>query len=374
MPLKTRGQLDPLTSMRGIAAVMVVTYHFTGSFVPNLNPAPLTGLVSKAYLWVDFFFVLSGFIMAHAYTETFRDRIDWPAFKAFILARVARIYPLHLMVLGGFLGLEFIKLILGYFQLGIDVDAPFGPGSSLFGFILNMLMLQTSGLQAQLTWNGPAWSVGAEFFAYLLFPFLSFAMIRASLWVRLMIGASTLLALALIVDVGGTLDVKVGLGLARCLIGFSIGILAQRLVADRPMAQGVFILCGCVAALLPILMHFKAPDILFPFAFACLILFLADRKTWLTQHLSNPVLVRLGEISYAVYMLHFLLQHVVQLTSRAVTGQRIGVHLDAFDSLLLVVSLGLITIWLADHAYERVEKPARLVLRKRALRPATAVV
>ena len=62
--------LVALTSLRGVFALLVVIYHYTKLVVPNWTPSE-SGLIGRGYLAVDFFFVLSGFIMMHAYGHYF---------------------------------------------------------------------------------------------------------------------------------------------------------------------------------------------------------------------------------------------------------------------------------------------------------------
>src|SRR3569832_1585964 len=86
--------LKPLTSMRFFAAMWVVLYHYW----PNLDPHT-PALVSKGYLGVELFFVLSGFILCHVYLQGAGEG----RFKygSFLWARLARVYPLHLATLLG---------------------------------------------------------------------------------------------------------------------------------------------------------------------------------------------------------------------------------------------------------------------------------
>lgn len=65
--------IGSLTAFRGIAAITVVVYHFSGGFLPELRPGDYTAFFSRSYLWVDFFFLLSGFVLAHSYADKFRD-------------------------------------------------------------------------------------------------------------------------------------------------------------------------------------------------------------------------------------------------------------------------------------------------------------
>ena len=85
-----------LTPLRGIAALLTVIFHV------SLMAGPLafnTQVLHRMYLMVDFFFVLSGFIMCHVYGELFSEKVTMPAFKKFTIARFARVYPLHFVTL-----------------------------------------------------------------------------------------------------------------------------------------------------------------------------------------------------------------------------------------------------------------------------------
>ena len=95
---KPARQLASLTPLRGIAALWVVLFHFCRYF-PAVHPERYTGAVYKGYLAVDLFFVLSGFVITHVYQEGFARAVTGWRYRNFLVARVARVYPLHLAVL-----------------------------------------------------------------------------------------------------------------------------------------------------------------------------------------------------------------------------------------------------------------------------------
>src|SRR3546814_17317566 len=101
--------MHALTSLRGIAALLVVVYHFSGGFLPNLDPGRYSDFVPKGYLWVDLFFVLSGFIITHAYGDAFAERARRGSIPAFLFAGMARIYPVHLFFLCSLQGLDPVR-------------------------------------------------------------------------------------------------------------------------------------------------------------------------------------------------------------------------------------------------------------------------
>ncbi len=94
--------LPNLTPLRGIAALLTVIFHvdlYTGMGGGGLLRQENSMLISKLYLMVDFFFVLSGFIMCHVYGKWFSSSVDKSSFKKFTIARFARVYPLHFFTL-----------------------------------------------------------------------------------------------------------------------------------------------------------------------------------------------------------------------------------------------------------------------------------
>src|SRR5690348_11629593 len=90
--------LPALTAMRGLAAWWVVLYQFRDEVPSALFGITLYSIISHGDLAVDFFFHLSGFVIALRYASRF-SRLNWAAYKEFLIARVARVYPLYLLVL-----------------------------------------------------------------------------------------------------------------------------------------------------------------------------------------------------------------------------------------------------------------------------------
>uniref|UniRef100_UPI0007819222 acyltransferase family protein n=1 Tax=Aureimonas sp. AU12 TaxID=1638161 RepID=UPI0007819222 len=355
--MKTAGRVDlkPLTSLRGIAAAMVVVYHYTGGFLPAIDIGPSTGLVARGYLFVDLFFVLSGFVMAHAYSAAFDRRVGLAAWGGFVRARLARVYPLHVVILFGFLGLETAKWLATH--VGYSVGTPFNEASTAGQFALNLLLLQTSGLLAFPTWNGPAWSIGAEFLVYLAFPFVSVAILRSGRILRAGIAVAAVALLLAISEGGANLDQTARLGALRCLAEFTLGMLAYRLYAETAVARfaGTPAVVGAAAATL-LALHFEAPDILVPLGFTAVILLVAANRGAAARLLSAPWLVTLGLVSYSVYMVHYLLLEIVDLASRILTGGRVGDGLGVAPSLLVFAAMVAAVLAISVQLHRRVEE------------------
>jgi peptidoglycan/LPS O-acetylase OafA/YrhL len=166
-------QLDALTAMRFLAAMMVVAFHYAAIFpVPAQGAGPVSGVasgfVSLGYSGVTFFFMLSVFILAYNYRDA--DFSQRQTRRHFYRARVARIFPVYLVTLAFALPF-FLRILPGIHDRGLQ----FLFGSSL---VLAPLGLQSWVPGAACAWNCPSWSISTEFFFYLVFPFVFPAIYR----------------------------------------------------------------------------------------------------------------------------------------------------------------------------------------------------
>ena len=326
-------ELRQLTGARGIAAWAVVLYHLRLS-IPGL-PGAAEAVLSKGYLAVDFFFLLSGFVIWLAW----HDRVAGECWR-FWQKRIARIWPLHLAMLG------FAVALALALQWRGSPDRAF-PWAEL---PLHLLLLQEWGTTSSLHWNDPAWSISAEWGAYLLFPLL----IRVVDWRRwstpalLLAAAALLLVLPAVMGLGGLNRDIPRFGLLRCLVEFGTGTMLAALYlrggsVRAPLAIGLALITAAIAG---------APETLVvPAAFAALLLALARSRA--APLASRPV-HWLGEISYATYLSHFLLWKAVKLL------------LPAGPVPLPVIAGYFLLVLLASHGlYRWLELPAQRSLNAR---------
>ena len=160
IPDGTRVRFVALDSWRGICALLVVLFHVSSVISSSLEASTFIG---NAYLFVDFFFVLSGFVLCHRYRDKISDRSD---FWQFVIRRFARVWPVHAFVLGIFL---FAIVIVNHMPHPQDLALTWDNNSySVEAILPSVLLLNAFGLQGSV-WNGPAWSIGAEFYVYSLF-------------------------------------------------------------------------------------------------------------------------------------------------------------------------------------------------------------
>src|SRR4051812_18269651 len=163
----TSKRFATLTGLRGIAAVWIVTFH-AYPFVSSLFSWPERAgvpVIREGFLAVDLFFILSGFVLSHRYADGFRTSLRNNC-AAFIVARVRRIFPLHWVCLG------IVVLLVASFPDHWWGPGPFTPHS----LISSILLIQTWIPSTAQAWNHPAWSLSAEWLAYLAFPLMAWAM------------------------------------------------------------------------------------------------------------------------------------------------------------------------------------------------------
>jgi peptidoglycan/LPS O-acetylase OafA/YrhL len=343
--------LKPLTALRIIAALWVVLFDYW----PNLGLAS-PALVAKGYLGVEVFFTLSGFILCHVYLEQVEHhRLRY---GAFLWARLARIYPMHLASIA-LIGLMGAAAIL--FGRPVDANA-----ISLRALPANLLLVNAWGFAPVSGWNHASWSVSAEWFAYLAFPAFAAAALALRDRPRLAVG----LALAFLTGLYATFSRLTGQSLTHATIAwgalrivpcFAFGCALYLAWRANLMRSGVAAWAGAAisGAALITFAQSGAPDSATVVAGGGLILSLAFvSKTWTTGHLLNA-LVYMGEISYSVYMLFVPWQLLfVNLTSRAL-------HYDKGHMPVLVWVLFVSSLFpLAAAAHHLIEKPARSIMRR----------
>jgi peptidoglycan/LPS O-acetylase OafA/YrhL len=371
-PRSQQQYFPALTALRGIAALCVVLFHYSVGSFPNLHLTDTTYFVGKSYLFVDLFFALSGFILMHVYGQSFADGPSRATLGPFLRARLARLYPLHLVLLGGFVLLELVKLAVD--RTGLDA---FGGSHTLATLPGSLLLLNAAGLYDTITWNGPSWSISAEWIVGLAFPLLVPVVARLRPTGLLLLYVATLAGFALLsAGPQHDLDLTSDWGVPRCFLGFTGGMVLYRVWQDgapRWMATDAAALATAAGIILA--MHLNMRGVFIVPLFGLLILCLAQNTARVGRALGTRPMIFLGEISYAVYLAQILLLDSVHLGWRLATGHQIE---DAGFSV--IQSLGVIALMVAALLplsillHRRVEVPARGWLRRigapRPLRPA----
>lgn len=301
-------RFETLDSWRGICALLVALMHF-----PAAGPIGDNALVRGGFLFVDYFFVLSGFVIAHGYGRKLGDGRDY---ARFMTLRLGRIYPLHVAVLLLFVGWEAMRLFVP--ALRGQGAPPFSEGMTIPELLSSLALLNGVGFEDRLTWNGPSWSISAEMWTYVLFG-AAVVLLRGRTWVALLaavvIGAAVLLLFS-----PKYMDATWDYGFARCVYGFALGALLYGLLMDRltslehPDRRGVMLwtvaelgAVGVVALFVALTAH-NAAGIAAPFVFALVLGIFAHERGLVSRFLRMRLFLWLGTLSYGIYMVHIFVQ------------------------------------------------------------------
>jgi peptidoglycan/LPS O-acetylase OafA/YrhL len=342
-----------LTGIRGLAAWWVVFFHARLS-LSDWMPEWGMAVAAKGYLAVDLFFMLSGFVMWLNYGERLRAEGAAGA-PAFWWRRFARIWPLHVAVLGGMAVFALVLLATGRDMANYPLaELP-----------LHLLLVQNWGLTSELTWNHPAWSISTELGAYMLFPLAVVAVRWEKMRPWALLAGVALAALALhgVFVVAGAPELGdqiTRLGLIRCVLQFGIGLLLANLWLAWRARRGMALACGLSAALTlaaQVLLPGAPETLLVPLAFASLLLALALDTGPVARLLSTRPLVWLGDASYATYLVHFPLLVALKLVA---VDDSLQIAPWAFAVYLLAL------LALSGGLYRWLEKPAQKWLNARA--------
>jgi peptidoglycan/LPS O-acetylase OafA/YrhL len=350
-------EIRALTGFRGVAALLVVLYHFS-----NALGADATLSIPSGYIAVDAFFVLSGYVLAYNYQSLLSKEFAWNAYGDFLYRRLCRIYPAY-----------FVILLLAYAKLALNYSGSNGLEKlGVWDAICNFFMLTGWGLGAQVV-LGVSWSVSAELFCYILFPgLLLFSRARS-----LALGVLALALFGVVVflsrfggGVVGPLDIVAidsFYPLLRAAAGFSIGIVGYGLTIRAKRLDGVaadFALAISMLLLL-IVWRLDTTDLLKYALLACIVWLVAQDTRLGKLLFGNSAVYYAGEISYSLYLIHPL---VLNVSIKAATRfqQFIGVDLTIAFPLLLYMS---ISIGLSAISYKLLEQGGkRLMLSLRRTR------
>lgn len=298
-----------LEAFRGLAAVMIVLYHSrfysTDEYVP---------FVRHSAVFVDFFFILSGFVMAYSYLGRIGSNIN---LQRFFLMRFGRLYPLHIFTLLLWVPYIIVKVIL--YEKGIGDTDP-SESNNFYTFFANLFLIQALDGYQPLSWNFPSWSISAEFYTYIIF-FLSIYFIT-----KVLASTASLMSCIAFIAVGAYasiwwLDGKgVELFFLQCIGGFFLGILIFLLYKRANIQLHHFM----VATLLEIAVltfmaysvirnqtHGFSDNIFFYIciiSFLCVIyVFVIQETGYISRLLRNSVFQFIGKLSYSIYMVHAII-------------------------------------------------------------------
>ncbi len=373
MSVVRTGEIKALTGLRIVAAMWVVFFHFRPLLwdaSPRLKDE-LAPLLNAGAQGVDLFFILSGFVLTWNYLDRMGPSFGLKPTLHFLWLRLSRVWPVYLVTLHLAAAWIIFTLHVG------DVPSPDATKLTAISYVRQVFLVQLwfEPFFDGTSWDGPAWSISAEWLAYLLFGALVLVIFRMARVTR----ARGLLVLAFAASLPPTI-LLLGSGvfytpwswLPRIVAQFLAGALACAAVrrlqltdrAQRLAGLGAVLLTGAVVALL---YYFDAhpvagmvdPGGLVDVLFMPLVVTLAIGVGSLPALLSTRVLVYGGQISFSVYMVHEMIHTAWNWCVQQY-------HLDLPKSVQKLVFAGLIVAVLlgAMALYHAVEEPARRWMRR----------
>lgn len=355
-------------SIRGVAALIVALYHL------NIGAAYLP-FIKNGYLFVDLFFVLSGFIMYAAYASKLNAADD---LRSFLIRRVGRLLPLLLFSTLAFVLIDnaivFAKRLAtsyGYASIlnnpaALEYDFP-----SFSEALATLTFTHAMGIFDRLILNTPSWSISVEFYTYVLFMLICFlvkgqARLVAFVLLSALGFAASIWASASFhdcLDAGGCLSLTYDFGFVRSVHAFFLGALAYYASRKLHGNSAVFQIAAVAVliALIGIVDSFPAASFAFPAAFTLLILSICSDSGPLFRILKLRPFQILGQRSYSIYLMHVPLLLVFENASKRVTG--------FFSNLAVLVLFMIVLIIVSGLTYRFIEDPLRRAFNQYAGRP-----
>ena len=350
-----------LDAMRGVAAISVMLYHFS-PFISDGKVLP------SSYLAVDLFFLLSGFVIAHAYDRKIEAGMG---FGSFLLIRLIRLYPLYLAgtLLGAFYLLIKNRLMPGEYMPMSDIAMMLTTG-------MLFIPLVGDAYHTIFPLNPASWSLFFELLVNIAYVLMFFVLSKRVL-AALIAGSLALLVLAAML--AGTLDFgmtgqTIVSGLPRVTFSFFLGVLLCRSMGRYQGSLG-FLQKGYwveIAIALTLVIFAIAPDGVgrAPYDLACVVLLFPAMVAIGAAAPTRPRLKKLygwlGRISYPIYIIHTPMLMIIAGAGKAVSIDPFANH--PWFGIVMAVSV----IVIADIATRLYDEPLRrflqrLMQRKRAV-------
>jgi peptidoglycan/LPS O-acetylase OafA/YrhL len=366
-PLQTKSHYEILDGLRGVAAMMVVIFH---TFEAYADGNRFKQTLNHGYLAVDFFFLLSGFVVAYAYDDRWGKMTQWDFYKR----RLIRLQPM--VIMGNIIG-----ACLFYFQ----VCPMFSLVSAtpvwkmvlvmLVGFTMIPILpsMDIRGWNEMHPLDGPAWSLFFEYVANILYALGLRKLSNRALSLVVLLSAGLLIQLTVMGpqgDVIGGWSVdrpQLHIGFARLLYPFFAGILIMRL-GKRIHIKGAFALCSLLIIVILSFPRIGGPEHLWMNgiyeSFCIIVLFpvivLMGAGDRVTGRFSTKICRFFGEISYPLYITHYPLIYVY---TAWVTRNKIPAAYGAVMGVLLFIA----SLSIAYACLKLYDEPVREWLRLRFL-------
>ena len=388
--LASKPRYEILDGLRGVAALMVVIFHCFETYVPVFK----TRIVNHGYLAVDFFFVLSGFVIGYAYDDRWDMMTTWGFFKR----RLTRLHPM--VIAGTLVGAALFFFSGPAFPQTLQVE----PWKFVLCLVMGLLILpcpnslDIRGWGELNSFNGPQWTLTFEYIGNILYAFVFRHLPKIALAILCVCCAFFTLDLTLGWDVFGLFPdgpqytviggwsltaQQIYVGFSRLLYPFLCGLLISRILPGRrsesnPSGSPIHLRGGfwwCSLALVVIFSipciggHTGIPDGLYQaFCILCLfpVIVLTGAGSVTTEKKSTAVCKWLGDISYPIYITHYPIMYLqmgwVAANPKAPVWMHVSVNLGVIF-MSVILAYGLLKIydlpvraWLTEHWLKRKTK------------------
>ena len=384
--LASKPRYEILDGLRGVAAFMVILFHCFETYAPVIGRQ----IINHGYLAVDFFFVLSGFVIGYAYD----DRWDRMSYWGFFKRRLVRLHPM--LVMGMVVGACLFFFADGMFPLTAQIPA--------WKFFLCLVMglflipcpnsLDIRGWGELNSFNGPAWSLTYEYIGNILYALIFRKLPKVALAVLCVLAAFLTLNLTMGWDVfnlfsypkydvigGWSLEpAQILVGFTRLLYPFLCGLLISRILPSRmseanPSGSPLSLRGGFWWCALMLIAIFSIPQILGKSGvadglyqavsiialFPVIVLIGAGSK--LTDPRSAKICKFLGDISYPIYITHYPLMYMQMGWAASHQEAPLWMHIMV-NAGVVILAIGLawaclklydepVRKWLTDNVLKR---------------------
>jgi len=367
------GEIKALTGLRFFAAIWVVLFHFRpllAQAVPDVSSA-LAPVLDSGAQGVDLFFILSGFVLAWNYLDRMGPSWSTRDTLHFLWMRLARVWPVYLVTLH-------LAALWIIFTLNVGhVPAENADTLTATSYIRQLFLVQL-WFQPYFdgsSWDGPAWSISAEWLAYLTFGFLALVIFRLARATRarslLLLAFATTLPPVMFLLASGQFYTPWS-WLPRILLQFTAGAIACAAVrrldpGDRTRmlaGAGSILLFGAIIGTLYWLDGHPIPGVMdsggvVDLLFVPLVVMLSIGAGTLPALLSTRILVYGGQISFSLYMVHELVH-----TAWNWAAEQFALVLASPAGPWWLTAIFAVTLACAALLYHVVEEPARHWMRR----------
>lgn len=352
-----------LDAFRGLAALCVVMYHMHID-----NSFTELEFFRGSFAFVELFFVLSGFVLAHGYGQ--KKELG---FASFFRARFFRLYPLHFVMFLAFLMFELSKLAVAYLTNYQFTEPAFSGARAVSEIAPNLLLLQSwLPFADSQSFNAPSWSISVEFYLY----FLLFFSLKAPLAIRYVLWTILPVAAEYMLVSNSSLLSNEAL---RGLIGFFGGVLMYLLykriehfcssgAAKLSWFATLLELLALLAIVVAVQTSFAYKELVTSCVFLLVILLFSFEAGGVSLLLKRAPFQYLGRISYSIYLTHVMillcisssliaLQHYgfVALTKKIDSVLFISSGSDLLNNVMPLVILSLV-VWVSHYSYRHIEE------------------